>query len=172
MRIVKQITNNSFLNLKEVRDDNMGCRGYQFAERKGVDSVAFVCYDESTGEYIINKEATPPTGEFLNRAFGGSIDKKISYDEIVKAEVLEEVGYKVPMTRIKLVGRSFVSTQMNQYCYLYLVKVSEGQKTKRCPENATEALSKPIRLTEDQIVGGDDWKSISIIAKARKLGII
>ena len=172
MRTIKQITNYRFLNLKEVGDPKMGCKGYQFAERKGVNSVAFVCMDRATDEILINNEATPPLGIFLNRAFGGSIDKDKPYEEIVQAEVLEEAGYKVDPSDVKPVGRVFVSTQMNQYCYLYLVFVSDKQKTERAPENATEALSSPKWLTEEDIIKDDDWKAITILQKARSLSII
>ena len=172
MRIVKQITNNRFLNIKEVSDDAMGCKGYQYGERKGVNSVAFVCFDKSTGRFLINKEATPPTGEFLLRAFGGSIDKDKSYEGIVQDEVHEEAGYKVGFSKIKFVGKSFVSTQMNQYCHLYLVIVSDNQKTERKPENACEALAEPVWMTEAEIIDGDDWKSIAILIKAKRANLI
>ena len=119
MRTIKQITNHRFLNLKEVNDPKMGCKAYQFAERKGVDSIAFICYDKKTGIYTINREATPPLGIFLPRAFGGSLDKEKPMKEVVLAEVLEEVGYNVSLSQIKKVGKAFVSTQMNQYCHLY-----------------------------------------------------
>jgi len=172
MRIVKQVTDYRFINLKEVSDPNMGVKGYQFAERKGVDSVAFLCYHKDTQKFLINKEATPPIGKFLFRAFGGSIDKDKDYEEIVRDEVLEEAGYKVDPSKIKKVGRSFVSTQMNQYCYLYVVFVSDKQKTKRRPENPCEALAEPTWMSEEEIKKGDDWKAITIIEKAKLLDLI
>ena len=172
MRIVKQITNNKFLNIKSVEDTDMGCRGYQFAERKGVNSIAFLCYDKETGMFLINREATPSLGVFLYRAFGGAIDKNKSYEGIVLDEVKEEAGYKVNPSKIKKVGRNFVSTQMNQFCYLYLVFVNEKQKIEREPENACEALAEPTWWTEAQIKSGEDWKGIVIIEKAKGLGLI
>ena len=167
MRIIKQLTNNRFLNIKEVKDENLGCTGYQFAERLGVNSVAFICYDKQTGKFLINKEATPPLGDFLLRAFGGSIDKSKSYKQIVQDEVREEAGYSVKLSNIKEVGKSFVSTQMNQYCYLYLVFVNDKQKVERQPETKTESLSHPVWISEDKINNGDDWKSIAILTKAK-----
>jgi hypothetical protein len=172
MRVIKQITNNKFLNIKEVSDPNMGCKGYQFAERRGVDSIAFICYDKSTNKFLLNNEATPPLGIFLLRAFGGSLDKDILKDEIVKEEVLEEAGYDVDLKNIKSVGKCFVSTQMNQYCHLYFVMVSDKQKTERKPENACEALAETVWLSEEEIVYGDDWKAIAILNKAKRRAII
>ena len=172
MRMIKQITNNRFLNIKEVKDEAMGCSGYQYAERLGVNSVAFICYDKDKGKFLINKEATPPTGDFLVRAFGGSIDKSKTYEEIVQDEVREEAGYKVRLSKVKSVGKSFVSTQMNQYCYLYLVFVSDKQEVGREPENKTEELAEVVWMSEDEINDGDDWKAITIITKAKKLGLV
>ncbi|MFA7219135.1 MAG: NUDIX domain-containing protein [Synergistaceae bacterium] len=172
MRIVKQLTSNRFLNIKEVRDHQMGCKGYQFAERKGVDSVAFICIDERNGKFLINNEATPPLGIFLRRAFGGSIDKDKSFEQIVKDEVLEECGYDVADSQIHFVGKAFVSTQMNQYCHLYLVFINDNQETERKPENATEALSHPVWMSEKEIIDGDDWKSIMILQKSKSLKLI
>jgi len=172
MRVIKQITNNKFLNIKEVSDPNMGCKGYQFAERRGVDSIAFICYDKSTNKFLLNNEATPPLGLFLIRAFGGSLDKDVVHEEIVKGEVEEEAGYEVELKQIKSLGKCFVSTQMNQYCYLYLVLVSDKNKTERKPENACEALAETVWLSEEDIVDGDDWKAIAILNKAKKQLII
>jgi UDP-sugar diphosphatase len=172
MRIIKQLTNNRFLNLKEVSDDSMGCKGYQFAERLGVDSIAFICYDKSKNEFIINNECTPPIGKLLKRAFGGSLDKNKEMEKIVKAEVEEEVGYNVDDSDINMVGKCFVSTQMNQFCYLYLVFISDKKKTERKPENESEAISHPIVVLEEEIEDGDDWKAITILTKARKLKLI
>jgi len=168
MRVIKQITNNKFLNIKEVSDPDMGCKGYQFAERKGVDSIAFICYDKMTNKFLLNNEATPPIGAFLKRAFGGSLDKDMVHEEIVKEEVLEEAGYEVELKNIKSLGKFFVSTQMNQYCYLYIVIVSDQYKSERKPQNACEALSEPVWLSEEEIINGEDWKSIVILNKYKK----
>lgn len=167
MRIVKQLTKNKFLNLKEVNDEDMGCKNYQFAERRGVDSVAFICYNEDSDKFLLNNEVTPPIGKFLVRAFGGSIDKDIELIDIVKEEVSEECGYKVDHSKIQYVGKAFVSTQMNQYCHLYMVLISDAEKGKRKPENKSEALSHPVWVSIEDIMNGDDWKSITILCKSK-----
>jgi len=172
MRTIKQLTNNKFLNIKEVNDSSMGCKGYQFAERRGVDSVAFLCYNKNSKMFLINNEATPPLGNFLLRAFGGSLDKDIDKEQIVKAEVHEEAGYDVSLQEIKSVGKAFVSTQMNQYCYLYLVFVSDKNKVERKPENATEALAETKWMSEQDILKNDDWKAITILSKSKMLNLI
>lgn len=167
MRIIKTLLNEKYVKLKKVFEPEKGVEGYLFAERMGRDSVAFICYDREKNKYLINKEYTPPIGKFLERAFGGSIDKKKSKVDIVIDEVKEEAGYVVTRDSITKVGEVFVSTQMNQFVHLYLVMVSEKCRSEREPENKTEALSTPMWVDEDHIISGSDWKSICIIEKAK-----
>lgn len=172
MRTIKKLTDNKYLNIKEVVDEKNHVSGYQFAERRGVDSVAFICYNSETGQFLLNREYTPPTNEFLVRAFGGSLDKQISKKSIVKEEVQEEAGYTVTDDMIHEVGSAFVSTQMNQRCFLYLVDITNGKKTGRIPENQVEQMATELWRKEIDINWGDDWKSIVIIKKAKEKKII
>jgi len=165
MRIIKQITANKFLNIKEVYDPEKHCKGYQFAERRGIDSIAFICFDEHTYKFLLNKEYTPPTDEFLVRAFGGSLDKEKDLVEIVIDEVKEEAGYTVDKDRVEFLDKIFVSTQMNQYCHLFIVNVTNLKPTGRQPENKIEAMADIVWLDRDEIESGSDWKAISILAK-------
>lgn len=172
MRIIKQITTNKFLNIKEVYDSEKHCKGYQFAERRGQGSVAFICYDKTTGKFLLNKEYTPPTDEFLVRAFGGSLDKDKPLIDIVREEVKEEVGYEVSNDMIRYLGSLFVSTQMNQYCHLFLVDITSAKQTGREPENKIEAMAETLWKDDFEIVDGSDWKAITILSKAKQKKII
>lgn len=171
-RNVESLTDNRFLNIKQVVDPSKGCRGYQFAERRGQDSIAFICYDKNTNKFLVNGEYKPPVDEFIDGAFGGSLDKDVSMVEIVMGEVKEEAGFVVGENDIVPVGRSFVSTQMNQYCYLYLVYVDKADQQEREPENAIEALAETKWVTTDEINFSDDWKAITTIVKARDQGLL
>ncbi len=169
MRLIKQITNHKFLNIKEVHDDGMGVSAYQFAERLGVNSIAFICIDKKNKDrFLLNHEATPPLGIFMYRAFGGSIDKNLDLVDIVIQEAKEEAGYTVKEKDVKYLGRSFVSTQMNQFCHLYIIPVEENKQGGREPENKCESLSEPRWLSEDIVLDGEDWKAIAIITKAKR----
>lgn len=170
-RIVESLTDNRFLNIKQVVDPSKGCKGYQFAERRGQDSIAFICYDKDTNEFLVNREYKPPVDQFIDSAFGGSLDKDVSKIEIVIAEVREEAGFVVDKNNVIEVGRSFVSTQMNQYCFLYFVYVDKTKQQEREPENAIEALAETKWVTIDEINRSDDWKSIAIVAKAKDQGL-
>jgi len=172
-RVVNKLTDNKFLNIYEVVDPEHHCKGYQFAERRGKDSVAFICYNKEDKNFIINCEFTPPNGMFMERAFGGSLDKEDKkHVDIVIEEVEEEAGYKVDKEDVKYVGNCFVSTQMNQRCYLYLVFVSDEQKVERKPQNAIEALASIRKCHLNWILSGDDWKAITIVMKAVERGYL
>ena len=166
MRAVEELTNNKFLNIKNVIDPDMGVKGYQFAERMGIDSVAFVCYDPKHG-FLLNSEYKPPIDSFILGAFGGSLDKEKSHKEIVIDEVREEAGFEVDIEAIHYVGKALVSTQMNQFCMLFLVMVDKDKQKERQPENEIEALASTTWIkSTDSIYNLADWKPITIISKA------
>jgi 8-oxo-dGTP pyrophosphatase MutT (NUDIX family) len=171
-KTVKQLTNNRFLNLKEVRDPENNVGGYQFAERLGVDSVAFIGYMPSEGEFLVNKEYKPPISKFITGAFGGSIDKQQSPAEIVRDEVREEAGFEVEMSAIKYLGRVFVSTQMNQFCFLFIVILDKKEQKERKPENAVEAMATTKWVKDDAIYKMEEWKPMAIISLAKESGIL
>ena len=174
MRIIKQLTNNKFLNIKEVVDEEHHVKGYQFAERRGVDSIAFICYDSNTNEFLLNNEYKSPVNSMILSAFGGSLDKDVNKMDIVIGEVREEAGFEVTEDDVVELGKMFVSTQMNQYCYLYLVYVFKSEQKDRQPENKVEALATTQWIYNDFDVfnGIEDWKTISIIAKSENQGLI
>ncbi len=145
---------------------------YLYSERLGKDSVAFILYDRNATddvEFGLINEVKPPLGEgrFLTTAFGGSIDKELSYTEIVQEEVEEESGYKVKLENIIELGKVMVSTQMNQMCYLYLVDVT-GIETSNVIEDNTSVQW----VNAEEIVDGPDWKASVIIFKSIHRGIV
>lgn len=165
--------------------------GYYYAERKGMDSVAFVLYDSSkTACYGLVHELKDPLcfrfkkTMFLTTAFGGSNDgipleqyiglsikeRHKHFEDLVIQEVEEESGFTVSSKHISFMGEYFVSTQMNQFCYCYLVNVTPGNGSsqgKARPQDAVEAMSSVKWLTEDQVFEEEskDWKSQVIVAK-------
>jgi 8-oxo-dGTP pyrophosphatase MutT (NUDIX family) len=170
MRIVKKITDLRWLNIFEVCDPENNVRGYQYVERLGVDSVAFICYDPDLKLFLLNEEYKPPVNKFVLGAFGGSIDKKMSPSEIVTHEVEEEAGFAITKAII-LMGKVLVSTQMNQYCHLFLVIVDKNDETDRKPENAVEAMAKTKWVHGHDIPALEDWKAIAIFSKAMHNGV-
>jgi hypothetical protein len=172
MRTIKQLTNNKFLNIKEIADPEMGVKGFQFAERRGVDSVAFICYDRDPELFLLNTELKVPINKMLKGAFGGSLDKDKEPIDIVIDEVKEEAGFTVTKEDVYLVGKVMVSTQMNQFCYLYIVFVNKDKQEDKKPQDEIEALAKTTWDSWDKLDELEDWKPITILAMAQGKGII
>jgi len=156
-----------FLKIKEVE------RWFNYCERLGIDSVAFILYNKNKkfNPYGLIREIKPPFYEREHHkfkaitAFGGSLDKNISLKDIVKEEVKEEAGYIVQTNNIAYLGKVIVSTQMNQYCHLFIVNISNSRY---CGQQLEEnEAGEVVWLSEDEILNLNDWKSITIIAKAK-----
>ena len=113
---------NNFVNVFKTTE------GYEYAERKGKDSIAFILYNRTKQEMGLRLEYKPPIGTWILGAFGGSMDKEhVSPLQIVQAEVAEEAGYVVKPDDVHFIGKYFVSSQMNQFCYLFVVFVDDAQ---------------------------------------------
>ena len=153
---------------------------YQYAERGGVDSIAFILYDKNTDKYCLINESKPPMDEregrevHMTTAFGGSIDMgaNTTNQEICQTEVKEEAGYVVPLSKINFVGKTLVSSQMSQMCYMYFVDVTDIKKTldteaetqKEKGNKSTEfKFNSNPWMTYSEVIENCDWKSISII---------
>lgn len=157
---------------------------YFYAERKGVDSVAFILVDRSKDRpYGVVNERKPPLDErfgklaFLETAFGGSNDivDSNSYDslneeekmkhlhEIVEMEVREEAGYLVDDGDVHCISKEFVSTQMNQWCYLFVVNVEGVVQGEKDPQNETEAMATVVWKNLDEVKKMNDWKTKTIV---------
>lgn len=158
---------------------------YFYAERKGIDSIAFILLDKKNDKpYGVVYERKPPMDErhngnfaFLETAFGGSNDiidietyEKMSKKEIishmkkiVQLETKEEAGYEVSFDKISFISKDLVSTQMNQWAYLFLVDVTDIKQGETDPQNETEAMAKLVWKDLKGISEMNDWKAKSII---------
>jgi len=152
-----------FLTVKKARGY------YYYAERGGVDSIAFVLLDKTANKIGLILESKPPMDEMASievdyiTAFGGSIDSPDSKTDIVITEVLEEAGYVVTADNVTEVGSTVVSTQMSQTLYAYTVDVTGIPKT---AETEYESQGKGDRtqwMTFTEALANSDWKSIFIM---------
>lgn len=157
-----------FLIVKKARDY------YEYSERPGMDSIAFVLYDRDSGKVGLINESKPPLDErtgseaTLTTAFGGSIDMDKAPIEICRVEVEEEAGYTVPLDHMYLVGTTMVSTQSSQMMHAYLVDITGLEKT----DTTESKLHETVWMTPNEVIDNDDWKSIYICAKAAVKDII
>ena len=172
MRVATKISNNRFVNVYMLTDPKYHVQSFEYAERKGVDSIAFLGYDPIRRSFLLNHEYKPPVNEFVTGAFGGSLDQDVSKEEIVIEEARQEAGFEVELMDVRSVGKSLVSTQMNQWCYLYLVYLDKDKQLDRQPENAVEALASTLWGDADDIKALSDWKAIMILEKAKLQGLV
>jgi hypothetical protein len=163
---------NEWLKVKQTKG------GFTYAERKGTNSVAFILYSKGSNEEQscgVIQEWKDPIEKFITTAFGGSIDApefKNDLELLVKTEVQEESGYVVETEDIWYVGQVLVSTQMNQYCHLFVVRVDKGSQGPKTTENPTEKEAEVVWLAPNQLAKLEDWKAITAYSKAVQLGII
>ena len=169
-----------FLRVKQARGY------YEYSERPGYDSIAFILYDNAIKKFALINESKPPMDERFNdsvkmtTAFGGSIDMEKSYKEICKTEVLEESGYDVSLDRIHSIGQTLVSTQMSQLCEGFLVDVTSIKKTHQAEyemneneDKNDEFIGNSVRwFNADELMNNNDWKSIWIFTKSVYTDII
>jgi len=167
-RTVTKLTDHKWMNLY-VSSDKLE-NAFYFAERRGTDSIAFLCYSDTEQRVLVNLEYKPPIGTFLRGAFGGSLDKTSDPLQTVIAEVKEEAGYGVEPKDVISLGKVFVSSMMNQFCHLYLVNVSEDQNVGRDPQNAAETVAETEWIDPSDVFLFSDWKAITIVSKAVRLG--
>ncbi len=169
-----------YITVKKARDY------YYYTERGGVDSIAFILYDSKNGKFGLINESKPPLDHLFNErhmmttAFGGSIDSNLTRELICRAEVLEEAGYDVDVSKIRCVGSTLVSSQMNQFCVGYLVDVTGLIPGKTEADIINSDLVDPLEFVNDktvwmnatELLENNDWKSIWIFAKMKMSELI
>ena len=157
---------------------------YFYAERKGIDSVAFILIDNNRPDkYGVINERKPPmdarynTDIFVETAFGGSndmvdddkysklteVEMILHFKKLAKIECREEAGFDVDLDRIKFISKDLVSTQMNQWAFMYAVDVTDMEQGERDPQNKEEAMAKVVWKTFKEVQKMNDWKTKSII---------
>ena len=168
--------NEPFLSVYQARDY------YAFAQRAGTDSIAFILVDGATEKLGLIYESKPPMDKKFNKksmmttAFGGSLDMEGKDPlEVCRIEVLEEAGYDVGVSNITYVGKTLVSSQMNQMCECFIVDVTglEAGKTEADLKNEDQMNKDPDEFIHNKVIwmgiselmNNNDWKSIFIFSK-------
>ena len=154
---------------------------YEYAQRAGTDSIAFILIDSEQEKFGLIYESKPPLDEAYNEkkmlttAFGGSCDMDVPLNEICQTEVSEESGYDVDLEQVVFMGNTLVSSQMNQICHLFLVDITglTPTSTEADVYNAEQEAkdsdefkhNKVIWMSADELMLNGDWKSIYIYAQ-------
>ena len=159
----KTPTGDPFLTVRKARGY------YYYASRGGMDSIFFVLINTDTNQVGLIRESKPPLDHRVGdevmgiTAFGGSIDMDKTHQEICQIEVSEEAGFYVPLDKIVSVGKTMVSTQMDQMAEGFTVDVT-GRKAISEIEGKSKG-NEVIWMDVDEVWKSNDWKSIFIIAK-------
>lgn len=155
---------NDFLSVK-------ANKGFYYSERQGVDSIAFVLFAINTDDERrigLVKEIKYPVDKFLIGAFSGSIDDSKYYNDLrilVIEEVLQESGFIINYENISYYNKVMVSSQMNEFCYLFGITVDKNQQTLKTTTNLSELSASIAWLTLPEVFKLEDWKAITIISK-------
>ena len=152
-------------------------QGFTYGERRGVNSIAFMLVSKDKNDnkpYGVVKEYKNPIEQFVVTAFGGSIDTpryKNDLEYLVQEEVIEESGFRVDKDDIWYLDKVLVSTQMNQFCHLFVVYIDKSKQGRKTTTNKAELLAQVLWLNADGIIGLQDWKAPVILSKKIQLGI-
>jgi len=145
---------------------------YLYAERKGIDSVAFILLAKNIADErrigIVNEVKPPLNNKKIQTAFGGSIDQPHYKDDLrvlVKDEVLEEAGFDIKVDDVEFVGKVLCSTQMNQFVYLFAVHVDKSKQGEKTTDNPMEMESSVAWIETSKLFSLEDWKAPLIFFK-------
>jgi len=139
-------------------------RKYQFIERFGRDSLAFVLYDENKeNKFGVLNQYHPPLNKYVCGAFTGSLDKNKGLINILLDEIKEESGYIIPKNdlyqRIYSISKQPVSSQTNEQVNLYLIDVTNLTQGKKFPDSDFEKFSYIQWASINYILTKCEWKS-------------
>ncbi|WP_072681825.1 NUDIX hydrolase [Arcobacter sp. LA11] len=102
---------------------------------KSFDSVAVLLYHEEKNSFLLVKQFRPPV--YLNdtsklctyELCAGIVDKEKPLEVIVKEEIDEECGYKVPLENIEKITSFYTNVGVSGGCQsLYYASINESMK--------------------------------------------
>lgn len=147
-------------------------RGFYYAERKGVCSVAVLCYrvvDTEEGiDVLVRKQPLPIRGaqahddkeiELFSCPITGTMDEGKTPLEVAINEVKEEAGILVSEAEMVYVKKYSVGTQTNEEVYCFVCDVTGKSSTRVTPDGYFESKSH------------NEWHPISTIADAEYSGL-
>lgn len=156
----KTIFKTKWISVKETS------KGFQFLERKGVNSIAcFLIKESNRGllnlkdkyDVLIRYQPLPIDNSSDQDLFPcpitGSIEENETYEDCAMREVYEESGYKIGIP--SFIGSYFCSTQSNEEVFMYLYDVTnlsygipkgDGEKYESISYNQWEPLTNLKKL--------------------------
>lgn len=159
--VVKEF--NEYFKVKAIESNNG--ESYYFAERAGVDSVAFMLFDGNREDcFGLIEQYRGNHGAFHKGMYTGSLDKpEKSLEQIVQEEVLEEAGFSIPdediPSRIIKVSTEHAGSLSNEQVHLYIVNVTNLEQEATQPQSVFEENTNNLWMTHMGVFHCDDWKA-------------
>lgn len=170
---IKHITENNkdsevvlqgdFLTLKKINN-------FFFAERKNIDSFAFVLFARNIDDdrrIGLAYDQQPSINKSILKAFTSSINNESVIDirELIIEEVKKQSGFIVNIDDIEYLGKCLVSSKMSEFCHLFGVAVDKLRQIKREVNTGYKINSGHYWSTVEEIKDLEDWKAQIIVYK-------
>jgi len=142
-----------------------------YVETKGINTIAFVLFATNVSDVrrigLLN-EFKDSINKSLVTAFHSSVDDSIEESvlkDLVIKKTKELAGFTVLPEEIKSCGRVFVSEGMNQYCYLFGIRVDKILQKDKESINVKDQNSSVSWLTFEELEKIEDWRALTIVTK-------
>jgi hypothetical protein len=143
---------------------------YYFAERKNVDSIAFVLFATNVDDERrvgLTYEYQPGINKSIIKAFTSSI-KDPNVDDVLDLVIQEieyQAGFITTKPEIEYLGKCFVSSNMSEFCHLFGVAVDKTRQFKKEPSSLRKINAGHYWATNEEVKDLEDWRAQTILMK-------
>lgn len=157
------IFDHEFLKLKKTSN-------YVFAERKNIDSIAFVFFATNIDDNRrigLTYDFQPGINKSIIKAYTCSIDDSEVQDlrDIIIKEAKKQAGFIVFKPEIEYLGKCLVSSKMSEFCHLFGIAIDKKRQVKKEEESPIKIDSGQYWSTVNEIKELEDWKAQMIVYK-------
>lgn len=143
---------------------------YYFAERKNVDSFAFVLFATNVDDERrvgLTYEFQPSINKSIIKAFTSSIKDPDTNDilDLVIQEIEAQAGFITTKPEIEYLGKCFVSSNMSEFCHLFGVAVDKTRQFKKESSNPRKMEAGHYWATNEEVKDLEDWRAQTILMK-------
>jgi len=152
-----------FINMKKVNN-------YFFAERKNIDSFAFVFFASNIDDdrrIGLSYDFQPSINKSIIKAFTSSINNVDVLDvrDLVVEEARKQAGFHIDKGQIEYLGKCLTSSKMSEFCHLFGISIDKTRQDKKETTNNLKIDSGHYWSTVEEIKELEDWKAQIIVYK-------
>jgi hypothetical protein len=152
-----------FINMKKVNN-------YFFAERKNIDSFAFVFFASNIDDdrrIGLSYDFQPSINKSIIKAFTSSINNVDVLDvrDLVVEEARKQAGFHIDKSQIEYLGKCLTSSKMSEFCHLFGISIDKTRQAKKETTNNLKIDSGHYWSTIEEIKELEDWKAQIIVYK-------